>query len=70
MTCYVQALLSLGNRGPRALLVIFENIDFLELQEKETLSCTRFLAFQDGENSCAGARDIDIQLDKRPKSVG
>ena len=23
MTCYVQALLSLGNRGPRALLVIF-----------------------------------------------
>ena len=35
-----------------------------------TISCTHFLAFQGGENSCPGAPNIDFQLGKRPKSVG
>ena len=30
----------------------------------------RFLAFQEAENSCAGAPNLDLQLGKRPKSVG
>ena len=33
-------------------------------------SCTRFLAFQEVENSCVGGAIINIQLGKRPKSVG
>ena len=48
----------------------FENIDFLEFHGVSTLSCAHFLAFQEGENSFAGAANIEIQLGKRPKSVG
>ena len=35
-----------------------------------TISCTRFLSFQEGENSCAGGPNKDFQLGKRPKSLG
>ena len=50
--------------------MFFENIDFLELQEKEILSYTRFLASQEVGNPCAGAHTIDFQVGIRPKSVG
>ena len=57
-------LLTLG------LYCSFTNSDFLDFQEISTLSCIRFLAVQEGENSCAGAPTIEFQLGKRPKSVG
>ena len=50
--------------------MFFENTDFLELQEKETLSCTRFLAAQEAGNPGAGGHTIDNQVGIRPKSVG
>ena len=47
------------------LYCIITNSDFLEFQETLTLSCTRFLASQEAENSCADSPYRDLQESKR-----
>ena len=43
----------------------FTNSDFLEFQETSTLSCTRFLASQERENSARYLPNIDCKESER-----
>ena len=60
------------------------DVTLLDMPDDETNPCCQNVQFliilplnfralkwsQEGENSCAGGPNIDIQLGKRPKSVG